>query len=190
MPVRVLFTSSASHRPKHGSWPAVSDPVRQNPPFTIITVTIQRFLNGVYFVGIHSVSRGTGQGGSTCSTSPIFKMHLFAGASKVCILFLQSTIINIRLSWNRQAVYLCITCPEARGLCSACSIACHTHHEQVELWASVYQWKSCRRVNFFQISQKKLPLRLPHGGYCTSLFIKPENWTWKYLEQLYSKLPS
>lgn len=34
----------------------------------------------------------------------------------------------------RQAVYLCITCPEARGLCSACSIACHTHHEQVELF--------------------------------------------------------
>ncbi|KAJ7220570.1 hypothetical protein GGX14DRAFT_675219 [Mycena pura] len=34
----------------------------------------------------------------------------------------------------RQAVYLCLTCPEARGLCSACSIACHTNHDQVELF--------------------------------------------------------
>ncbi|KAJ3738714.1 hypothetical protein DFH05DRAFT_1516622 [Lentinula detonsa] len=34
----------------------------------------------------------------------------------------------------RQAVYLCLTCPEARGICSACSIACHTDHEQVELF--------------------------------------------------------
>ncbi|KAJ7883417.1 hypothetical protein B0H14DRAFT_3432873 [Mycena olivaceomarginata] len=34
----------------------------------------------------------------------------------------------------RQAVYLCLTCPEARGLCSACSIACHTDHDQIELF--------------------------------------------------------
>ncbi|KAF9527218.1 hypothetical protein CPB83DRAFT_856573 [Crepidotus variabilis] len=34
----------------------------------------------------------------------------------------------------KQAVYLCLNCPEARGLCSACSIACHTDHEQVELF--------------------------------------------------------
>lgn len=34
----------------------------------------------------------------------------------------------------RQAVYLCLTCPEQKGLCSACSIACHTDHEQVELF--------------------------------------------------------
>ncbi|KDR79109.1 hypothetical protein GALMADRAFT_1222886 [Galerina marginata CBS 339.88] len=34
----------------------------------------------------------------------------------------------------RQAVYLCTTCPEARGLCSACSVACHTDHEQIELF--------------------------------------------------------
>ncbi|RDB26718.1 Protein mlo2 [Hypsizygus marmoreus] len=34
----------------------------------------------------------------------------------------------------RQAVYLCVTCPEARGICSACSIACHTDHEQIELF--------------------------------------------------------
>ncbi|KAF8956579.1 hypothetical protein BDZ97DRAFT_1671410 [Flammula alnicola] len=34
----------------------------------------------------------------------------------------------------RQAVYLCLTCPEARGLCSACSVACHTDHEQIELF--------------------------------------------------------
>ncbi|KAJ6551345.1 hypothetical protein B0H19DRAFT_995879 [Mycena capillaripes] len=34
----------------------------------------------------------------------------------------------------RQAVYLCLTCPEARGLCSACSIACHTDHQQIELF--------------------------------------------------------
>ena len=39
----------------------------------------------------------------------------------------------------RQAVYLCLTCtpPGAdtpRGICSACSIACHTDHEQLELF--------------------------------------------------------
>ncbi|KAF9561238.1 hypothetical protein CPC08DRAFT_664618 [Agrocybe pediades] len=34
----------------------------------------------------------------------------------------------------RQAVYLCTTCPEIRGLCSACSVACHTDHEQIELF--------------------------------------------------------
>ncbi|KAK7436687.1 hypothetical protein VKT23_018942 [Stygiomarasmius scandens] len=34
----------------------------------------------------------------------------------------------------RQAIYLCLTCPEARGICSACSVACHTDHEQIELF--------------------------------------------------------
>ncbi|KAF8228424.1 hypothetical protein L208DRAFT_1403929 [Tricholoma matsutake] len=34
----------------------------------------------------------------------------------------------------RQAVYLCLTCSDARGLCGACSIACHTDHEQIELF--------------------------------------------------------
>ncbi|KAH9896876.1 hypothetical protein C8Q73DRAFT_641835 [Cubamyces lactineus] len=40
----------------------------------------------------------------------------------------------------RQAVYLCLTCARAspssstRGICSACSIACHTDHEQLELF--------------------------------------------------------
>ncbi|KDQ53835.1 hypothetical protein JAAARDRAFT_60941 [Jaapia argillacea MUCL 33604] len=34
----------------------------------------------------------------------------------------------------RQAVYLCLTCEVPRGICSACSIACHTDHEQVELF--------------------------------------------------------
>ncbi|KAI0674315.1 hypothetical protein C8Q78DRAFT_967672 [Trametes maxima] len=40
----------------------------------------------------------------------------------------------------RQAVYLCLTCARAapssspRGLCSACSVACHTDHEQLELF--------------------------------------------------------
>ncbi|KAI0041484.1 hypothetical protein FA95DRAFT_1565342 [Auriscalpium vulgare] len=34
----------------------------------------------------------------------------------------------------RQSVYLCLTCAEPRGICSACSIACHTDHEQVELF--------------------------------------------------------
>ncbi|KAF6752789.1 hypothetical protein DFP72DRAFT_967407 [Ephemerocybe angulata] len=38
------------------------------------------------------------------------------------------------LGYMRQAVYLCLTCPEPRGICSACSIACHTDHEQVELF--------------------------------------------------------
>jgi E3 ubiquitin-protein ligase UBR7 len=34
----------------------------------------------------------------------------------------------------RQAVYLCITCSSRRGICSSCSIACHTDHEQLELF--------------------------------------------------------
>jgi E3 ubiquitin-protein ligase UBR7 len=34
----------------------------------------------------------------------------------------------------RQAVYLCRTCNETRGICAACSIACHTDHEQLELF--------------------------------------------------------
>ncbi|KZT70600.1 hypothetical protein DAEQUDRAFT_725137 [Daedalea quercina L-15889] len=34
----------------------------------------------------------------------------------------------------RQAVYLCLTCAAPRGICSACSIACHTDHEQLELF--------------------------------------------------------
>ncbi|KAJ3537031.1 hypothetical protein NMY22_g5770 [Coprinellus aureogranulatus] len=38
------------------------------------------------------------------------------------------------LGYMRQAVYLCLTCPEPRGICSACSIACHTNHEQIELF--------------------------------------------------------
>ncbi|KAI0087227.1 hypothetical protein BDY19DRAFT_893604 [Irpex rosettiformis] len=34
----------------------------------------------------------------------------------------------------RQAVYLCRTCNSRQGICSACSIACHTDHEQLELF--------------------------------------------------------
>ncbi|KAG8678634.1 hypothetical protein FRC08_017624, partial [Ceratobasidium sp. 394] len=34
----------------------------------------------------------------------------------------------------RQPVYLCVTCGESRGVCGACSIACHGHHEQIELF--------------------------------------------------------
>jgi E3 ubiquitin-protein ligase UBR7 len=37
----------------------------------------------------------------------------------------------------RQAVYLCIPCSQLsgpRGICSACSIACHTDHDQIELF--------------------------------------------------------
>lgn len=41
----------------------------------------------------------------------------------------------------RQPIYLCLTCAEENpdaepaGICSACSIACHTSHEQLELFA-------------------------------------------------------
>src|SRR6266404_1752379 len=38
------------------------------------------------------------------------------------------------LGYIRQAVYLCITCLAQRCLCSSCSIACHTDHEQLELF--------------------------------------------------------
>jgi E3 ubiquitin-protein ligase UBR7 len=42
-----------------------------------------------------------------------------------------------RLGPLRQAVYLCLTCSTTtkhHGICSACSIACHTDHEQLELF--------------------------------------------------------
>ena len=38
------------------------------------------------------------------------------------------------LGYIRQPVYLCFTCAQPRGICGACSIACHTDHEQVELF--------------------------------------------------------
>ncbi|TFK24108.1 hypothetical protein FA15DRAFT_619833 [Coprinopsis marcescibilis] len=38
------------------------------------------------------------------------------------------------LGYLRQPVYLCLTCKEPRGICAACSIACHTQHEQIELF--------------------------------------------------------
>lgn len=38
------------------------------------------------------------------------------------------------LGYIRQAVYLCRTCAHRKGICSACSIACHTDHEQLELF--------------------------------------------------------
>jgi E3 ubiquitin-protein ligase UBR7 len=34
----------------------------------------------------------------------------------------------------RQAVYLCVTCKDERGICSACSVSCHADHEQLELF--------------------------------------------------------
>lgn len=34
----------------------------------------------------------------------------------------------------RQSVYLCLTCALPLGICSSCSIACHTDHEQLELF--------------------------------------------------------
>ncbi|KAF9652491.1 hypothetical protein BDM02DRAFT_2751891 [Thelephora ganbajun] len=38
------------------------------------------------------------------------------------------------LGYIRQAVYLCLTCATPRGICYPCSVACHTDHEQVELF--------------------------------------------------------
>ncbi|KAL1662461.1 hypothetical protein GGF50DRAFT_58995 [Schizophyllum commune] len=38
------------------------------------------------------------------------------------------------LGYIRQPVYLCQTCPEAKGVCASCSIACHADHEQIELF--------------------------------------------------------
>ncbi|KAL5505041.1 hypothetical protein ACEPAH_7704 [Sanghuangporus vaninii] len=46
----------------------------------------------------------------------------------------QFSACTYSLGYIRQAVYLCLTCAEGRGICSACSIACHTDHEQVELF--------------------------------------------------------
>lgn len=34
----------------------------------------------------------------------------------------------------RQSVYLCVTCATPRGICAACSVACHTDHDQLELF--------------------------------------------------------
>jgi E3 ubiquitin-protein ligase UBR7 len=38
------------------------------------------------------------------------------------------------LGYIRQPVHLCLTCSSPHGICSACSIACHGDHEQVELF--------------------------------------------------------
>lgn len=46
----------------------------------------------------------------------------------------QFTQCTHSLGHIRQAVYLCLTCSQTRGICSACSIACHTDHEQIELF--------------------------------------------------------
>jgi E3 ubiquitin-protein ligase UBR7 len=47
----------------------------------------------------------------------------------------QFTNCTYALGPVRQAVYLCLTCSNPRaGICSACSIACHTDHEQLELF--------------------------------------------------------
>lgn len=40
-----------------------------------------------------------------------------------------------RLGPIRQPLYLCTTCASPRGICAACSVACHTDHEQIELFA-------------------------------------------------------
>ncbi|KAH8103375.1 hypothetical protein BXZ70DRAFT_725530 [Cristinia sonorae] len=46
----------------------------------------------------------------------------------------QFTQCTYALGPIRQAVYLCTTCAVPRGICSACSVACHTDHEQIELF--------------------------------------------------------
>jgi E3 ubiquitin-protein ligase UBR7 len=46
----------------------------------------------------------------------------------------QFTQCTYSLGYIRQAVYLCLTCEQTRGICSACSIACHTGHLQIELF--------------------------------------------------------
>jgi len=38
------------------------------------------------------------------------------------------------MGYVRQAIYLCLTCATPRGVCYPCSVACHTDHEQVELF--------------------------------------------------------
>ena len=46
----------------------------------------------------------------------------------------QFSTCTYSLGYIRQAVYFCLTCAIPRGICSSCSIACHTKHEQVELF--------------------------------------------------------
>ncbi|KIY65358.1 hypothetical protein CYLTODRAFT_456375 [Cylindrobasidium torrendii FP15055 ss-10] len=46
----------------------------------------------------------------------------------------QFTQCTYNLGALRQPVYLCITCKDPRGICAACSVACHTDHEQLELF--------------------------------------------------------
>lgn len=46
----------------------------------------------------------------------------------------QFSTCTYSLGYIRQAVYLCLTCNLERGICSSCSIACHTDHEQLELF--------------------------------------------------------
>jgi E3 ubiquitin-protein ligase UBR7 len=46
----------------------------------------------------------------------------------------QFSACTYHLGYIRQPVYLCKTCSVPRGLCAACSVACHHDHEQLELF--------------------------------------------------------
>jgi E3 ubiquitin-protein ligase UBR7 len=49
----------------------------------------------------------------------------------------QFTQCTYDLGQLKQAVYLCLTCDEPRGICSACSIACHGGTSPVRIPHSV-----------------------------------------------------
>ncbi|KAF9063015.1 hypothetical protein BDP27DRAFT_1385048 [Rhodocollybia butyracea] len=61
----------------------------------------------------------------------------------------------------RQAVYLCLTCPEARGVCAACSIACHTEHEQIELCAVCFYTTLFSLFNILRFPKRKFRCDCP-----------------------------
>ncbi|KAL0958743.1 hypothetical protein HGRIS_014068 [Hohenbuehelia grisea] len=64
----------------------------------------------------------------------------------------------------RQAVYLCKTCPEPRGLCAACSVACHTDHEQLELFPKRHFRCDCPTTTLAQPCALRPKLEEPNSA--------------------------
>ncbi|KAB5590419.1 Metaphase-anaphase transition protein (Mlo2) [Ceratobasidium theobromae] len=91
----------------------------------------------------------------------------------------------------KQAVYLCLGCHSPRGICGACSIACHGDHEQIELFPKRNFRCDCPTTALAHPCSLKSPPQPPndnaygqnyHGGgtfcRCSSLYdVKRERET-------------
>ncbi|KAF8600969.1 hypothetical protein BDV93DRAFT_400053, partial [Ceratobasidium sp. AG-I] len=74
----------------------------------------------------------------------------------------QFTQCTFDLGHIKQAVYLCITCDQERGICSACSIACHGDHEQIELFPKRHFRCDCPTTSLHPACTLKSPAQPPN----------------------------